>query len=51
MDTEYNPSSICFGCEALGGTDWGNVDLKELDKAIHKAVEMDINFLVLTKVS
>jgi len=44
MDIEYNPSSICFGCEALGGTDWGNVDLKELDKAIHKAVEMDINF-------
>ena len=31
-----NLSSICFGCEPLGGTDSGDVDLGEIKKAIYK---------------
>ena len=31
-------SKLCFGCEALGGNDWGNVDLKEIEKSIQKGL-------------
>ena len=27
-------SSICFGCEPLGGTDSGDVDLDEIEKHV-----------------
>ncbi len=37
-------SKFCFGCEALGGNDWGNVDLKEIEKSIHNALDLGINF-------
>ncbi len=37
-------SPICFGCEPLGGTDWGDVDLVSIEKAIHKALDLGINF-------
>ena len=37
-------SSICFGCEPLGGTDSGVVDLDEIKKAIHKALDLGVNF-------
>ncbi len=37
-------SPICFGCEPLGGTDWGNIDLGDITKAIHKALELGVNF-------
>ncbi len=37
-------SKLCFGCEALGGTDWGTIDLKEVEKSIHSALDLDINF-------
>jgi aryl-alcohol dehydrogenase-like predicted oxidoreductase len=36
-------SRITFGCEPLGGTDWGNFDLNEVHKAIKRAVERGIN--------
>ena len=32
-------SSIGFGCEALGGTDWGPVDLKKIEEAIHETLD------------
>ena len=37
-------SKLCFGCEALGGTDWGTIDLKEIEKSIHNALDLNINF-------
>lgn len=37
-------SRMCFGCEALGGTDWGVVDLPEIGRAIGRALELGINF-------
>ena len=37
-------SPICFGCEPLGGTDWGDIDLVSIEKAIHKALDLGINF-------
>ena len=39
-----NLSSICFGCEPLGGTDSGDVDLGEIKKAIYKALDLGVNF-------
>lgn len=37
-------SKLCFGCEALGGTDWGKTDLKEISNAIDKSLDLGINF-------
>ena len=37
-------SKICFGCEPLGGVDSGNIDLDEITKAIHKALDLGVNF-------
>lgn len=37
-------SRICFGCEPLGGTDWGDIDVKEIEKAIRLACEKGLNF-------
>ncbi len=37
-------SPICFGCEPLGGTDWGDVDIGDITNAIHLALELGVNF-------
>lgn len=37
-------SRIGFGCEPLGGTDWGNVDKEQATAAVHKALDLGINF-------
>lgn len=37
-------SSICFGCEPLGGTDWGQIDVSEIASAISRALELGVNF-------
>ena len=37
-------SRICFGSEPLGGTDWGNVNLGDMEKAIHTALDLGVNF-------
>ena len=37
-------SPICFGCEPLGGTDWGEVDIDAIEKAINIALELGLNF-------
>jgi myo-inositol catabolism protein IolS len=39
-----NLSSICFGCEPLGGVDWGNVNIGDIKKAIFKALDLGVNF-------
>jgi aryl-alcohol dehydrogenase-like predicted oxidoreductase len=36
-------SQLCFGCEPLGGTDWGTVDIAEIGRAIHRALDLGIN--------
>jgi len=43
MKTSSNLSKICFGCEALGGTDWGKVDVKQIKDAIRYAIELGVN--------
>ena len=35
-------SKICFGTEALGGTDWGDVSLKEIENALNLAFEKGV---------
>ncbi len=37
-------SKICFGCEALGGTDWGDVDISLVEEAVLKAVDYGVTF-------
>ena len=37
-------SPICFGCEPLGGTDWGEVDIDAIEKAINIGLELGLNF-------
>jgi aryl-alcohol dehydrogenase-like predicted oxidoreductase len=42
--TVHGPSQLCFGCEPLGGTDWGTVDIAEIGRAIDRALDLGINF-------
>jgi len=37
-------SRICFGCEALGGTDWGKVSVRDIEEAVSVALELGVNF-------
>ena len=37
-------SRIAFGCEAIGGTDWGKVDEQESLSAVQRALDKGINF-------
>ena len=37
-------SPLCFGCEPLGGTDGGKIDLTSIENAINKALDLGINF-------
>jgi aryl-alcohol dehydrogenase-like predicted oxidoreductase len=41
--TGWDVSSISFGCWAIGGT-WGHVDDNESLKALHKALDLGVNF-------
>lgn len=42
-NTGWNVSEISFGSWAIGGT-WGNVNDEESLKALHKAVDLGVNF-------
>jgi aryl-alcohol dehydrogenase-like predicted oxidoreductase len=42
--TDLKVSRIGFGCWAIGGHGYGNVDDSESIKAIHKALDLGINF-------
>jgi aryl-alcohol dehydrogenase-like predicted oxidoreductase len=37
-------SQLCFGCEPMGGIDWGAVDIAEIGRAIDRALELGIDF-------
>lgn len=37
-------SRICFGCEPLGGADWGQVSVPDIASAIDRALELGVNF-------
>tara|TARA_B100000575_G_scaffold294540_1_gene311317 strand:- start:1416 stop:2306 length:891 start_codon:yes stop_codon:yes gene_type:complete len=41
---DINFSKICFGCEPLGGTDWGNINLDKIEQAINLSIEKGLNF-------
>ena len=41
--TGWKVSAISFGCWAIGGT-WGNVDDKESLAALHRALDLGVNF-------
>jgi len=44
MNNRPDVSKICFGCEPLGGADWGEVDLVEIAGAVERALELGVNF-------
>lgn len=44
MTVSINLSKVCFGCEPLGGSDWGNVDLTDIRDAIERALDLGVNF-------
>jgi aryl-alcohol dehydrogenase-like predicted oxidoreductase len=37
-------SQLCFGCEPLGGTDWGTVEIGEIGRAIDRALDVAVDF-------
>ena len=43
--TGWNVSSVSFGTWAIGGT-WGTVEDSESMGALHKALDMGVNFFV-----
>jgi aryl-alcohol dehydrogenase-like predicted oxidoreductase len=43
-NTDLQVSRLGFGCEPLGGTDWGVVDQKAVMLAVRKAVDEGVNF-------
>lgn len=44
MDKRPDVSKICFGCEPLGGADWGEVDVVAIAGAVERALELGVNF-------
>ena len=39
-----NISKFCFGCEQLGGTDWGEINVSDITSAIHRSLDSGVNF-------
>jgi myo-inositol catabolism protein IolS len=37
-------SKICFGCEPLGGADWGQVSVHDIASAVTRSLELGLNF-------
>jgi myo-inositol catabolism protein IolS len=44
MTSEPVISRICFGCEPLGGTDWGQISVPDIASAVSRALELGLNF-------
>lgn len=44
MDKKSKLSTVCFGCEPLGGTDWGLVNVEDISIAVERALELGVNF-------
>ena len=38
-------SRLCFGCEPLGGADWGDVNIDEIKRALVRSLELGWNFI------
>jgi aryl-alcohol dehydrogenase-like predicted oxidoreductase len=43
FNTDLTISRLIFGCEPLGGTDWGKVDENLLDQAVSRSVDLGVN--------
>lgn len=43
-NTDLKVSRLCFGCEPIGGTDWGIVSDDDSINAVRKALELGVNF-------
>jgi aryl-alcohol dehydrogenase-like predicted oxidoreductase len=43
VGTDLRISRIAFGCEQLGGTDWGHIDEKNVMRAVRVALDLGIN--------
>lgn len=43
FNTNLTISRLIFGCEPLGGTDWGKIDESLLEKAVSQAINLGIN--------
>jgi aryl-alcohol dehydrogenase-like predicted oxidoreductase len=41
--TDTMVSRLAFGCEPLGGTDWGDVDVNSAMRAVSKALDLGVN--------
>ncbi len=37
-------SKLVFGCEPLGGTDWGDFDLDNIEEALKHSLDLGVNF-------
>jgi len=37
-------SRLAFGCEPLGGCDWGSVDVGEVERAIRRSLDLGVTF-------
>jgi len=45
IDEQSHVSNFCFGCEPLGGADWGDdVNVVEIQNAIKRAIDLGVNF-------
>jgi aryl-alcohol dehydrogenase-like predicted oxidoreductase len=44
MTDVHEISKICFGCEPLGGADWGAISVPDIASAISRALELGVNF-------
>ena len=44
MKNYGNILSFCFGCEPLGGTDWGDVYIPDIEEAIQEALDLGIKY-------
>jgi len=42
--TDLHVSTICFGCWQMGGTFWGPVDEETMIAAVHRAIDLGVNF-------
>ena len=43
-NTDLVTSRVAFGCEPLGGSDWGPLDEEEAMEAVRRAVDLGVNF-------
>lgn len=44
LSDKYKISEICFGCEPLGGYDWGKIEVPKIEEGIKRAIDLGLNF-------